>query len=65
MELSSNSFLFYKLLSLNLIFFQDHLFISSIETTCILLMIYRNGIIINDLLFIHKLVYNISTNYLV
>lgn len=63
-ELSSTSFLFYKLLSLNLIFFQDHLFISSIETTIILLMIYKNGIIINDLLFIHKLVYNISTNLL-
>ena len=43
-ELSSSSFDFFKLLSLNQIFFQDHLFISSINLVCILIILYRNGV---------------------
>ena len=53
MELSSNSFDFFKLLSFNLIFFQDHLSISSIETSLILLPAYRNGILFKTLFELH------------
>jgi len=64
MELSSNSFLFYKPLSLNLIFFQDHLFISSIETTLCLLIIYRKGINSNLLSDIHIILYSLCYHLL-
>jgi len=64
MELSSNSFLFYKLLSSNLIFFQDHLSISSIETTIILLIIYRKGILFSNLIEIHNILYILSNDLL-
>jgi hypothetical protein len=64
MELSSQSILYYKLLSLNLIFFQDHLFISSIETTVVLLIIYRNGIHFNNYLQINTLLYSIGSELL-
>ena len=46
---------FFKLLMLNPIFFQDHLFIPSIEATMILSMIYRNGILYNNNGEIHRL----------
>lgn len=64
MELSPHSFLFYKLTSLNLIFFQDHLFISSIESSIILLLIHRNGTLFRSLTTIHKLLYDITSQYL-
>ena len=63
-ELSSNSFQFYKLLSLNLIFFQDHLFISSIETTVVLLIIYRNSILFSNSIQIHTVIYSICYDLL-
>ena len=47
-ELSSSSFDFFKLLSLNQIFVQDHLYISSINLICILITLYRNGILIRS-----------------
>lgn len=43
-DLNSYSLEFYKLLTLNNIFFQDHLYISSINLSIILLLFYRNGI---------------------
>ena len=49
MELSSNSFDFFNILSLNQIFFQDHLYISSINFTIIIIILYRNGIFFNKL----------------
>jgi hypothetical protein len=64
MELSIHSFLFYKLLSLNIIFFQDHLFISSIETTVVLLIIYRNAILFNNSNQLHKILYSLCNDLL-
>jgi len=52
------------LICLNHIFFQDHLLISSIETSLILLLVYRNGILFNNILWIHSLLYNISIDYI-
>lgn len=63
MELSSNSFDFFKLLSLNQIFFQDHLYISSINLICILITLYRNGIFFNKAIKIKRLIYRISCDY--
>lgn len=61
MELSQTSILYYKLVSLNLIFFQDHLFVSSIETTVVLLIYYRNGIHFNNYLEINTLLYQLGS----
>jgi len=44
MELSTNSLDFLKLLSLNHMFFQDHLYISSINPICILITLHRNSV---------------------
>ncbi len=64
MELSSNSFDFFKLLSLNQMFFQDHLYISSINLICILIVLYRNGIIFNTPIIIQRLLFLFSSDYL-
>ena len=50
--------------SFNLIFFQDHLLICSIETTLILLLVYRNGILFNNLFQIHRLLLIVSIDYI-
>ena len=63
MELSSNSFDFFKLLSLNQIFFQVHLYISSINLICILITLYRNGIFFNKAILIQKLLFLFSSDY--
>jgi len=63
-ELSSNSFDFFKLLSLNQIFFQDHLYISSINLICILIILYRNGVFFNKLIKVQTLLYLLSSDYL-
>merc|ERR1711870_185734 len=63
MELSSNSFDFFKLLSLNQIFFQVHLYISSINLICILIILYRNGIFFNKAIKIQKLLFLFSSDY--
>ncbi len=59
MELSSN-----KLLSLNISFYQDHLLISPIETSLILLLLLRNGFLFNSLIQIHRLLFLLSFEYL-
>jgi len=59
MELSSN-----KLLSLNISFYQDHLLISPIETSLILLLFFRNGFLFNSLIQIHRLLFLLSFEYL-
>ncbi len=64
MEFSSNSFYFNKFLSLNQMFFQDHLYISSINLICILIILYRNGIIFNNKIIIQKLLFLFSSDYL-
>jgi F0F1-type ATP synthase alpha subunit len=53
-----------RLTSLNHIFFQDHLFICSIETSLILLLVYRNGILFHNLFQIHRLLFILSLDYL-
>jgi hypothetical protein len=63
MDLSSSSFDFFKLLSLNQIFYQDHLYISSINFSCILIILYRSGIIINNAMKIQKLIFLLSFDY--
>ena len=62
MELSSINL--FRLLTLNHIFFQDHLFISLIETSLILLLSYRNAILFNTSYQIHKLLNILSLDYL-
>jgi len=62
-ELSSSSFDFFKLLSLNQIFVQDHLYISSINLICILIILYRNGIFFNNSIDIVKLIFQYSHDY--
>jgi len=56
-DLLSNSFLFFKLMTLNSIFMQDHLFTSSIETNITLLLLYHNGIIFNSSIDVYILLY--------
>ena len=63
MELSQSSFDFIKLLSLNQIFFQDHLFISSINLVCILIILYRNGVFFNRAIGIQRLLFLLCSNY--
>jgi hypothetical protein len=53
-----------RLICLNHIFFQDHLLIYSIETSLILLLVYRNGILFNNLFQIHSLLLILSIDYL-
>jgi len=64
MDFSSNSFYFNKSLSLNQMFFQDHLYISSINLLAILIILYRNGIIFNNKTIIEKLSFLLSFIYL-
>ena len=63
MDLSSSSFDFFKPLSLNQIFSQDHLYISSINFSRILITLYRNGILLNKTNKIQKLIYLFSFDY--
>ena len=53
-----------RMTCLNHIFFQDHLFITEIETSLILLLVYRNGILFNNLFQIHRLLLILSFDYL-
>jgi len=43
--------------SLNLIFYQEHMFVTCIETSLILLLVYRNGILFNSLIQIYRLLF--------
>jgi hypothetical protein len=63
-DLPSDSMDWLKLNTLNIIFYQDYLLISSLEITLILLLVYRNGILINDMAYIHRLIYLISLDYI-
>jgi hypothetical protein len=63
-EASSTSIDFLKLISLNTIFFQDHLYISSINLICILIILYRNGIFLNNTMKIHRLLFLLSSDYI-
>lgn len=64
MELSSNSFDFFKPHTLNVISFQDYFFIPSINFSIILIIVYRNGILFNNTIFIQKLLFIISIDYI-
>jgi F-type H+-transporting ATPase subunit alpha len=59
MELSSN-----KLLSLNISFYQDHLLISPIEMSLIILLVFRNGYLFKSLFQIYRLVFMLSLDFL-
>jgi hypothetical protein len=59
MELSSH-----KLLSLNISFYQDHLLISLIETSLILLLFFSSSFLFNSLIQIHTLLFLLSFEYL-
>jgi proton translocating ATP synthase F1 alpha subunit len=50
--------------SMNNLFFQDYLFIRTIETTLILLLIYKNNILYNNSIQIHRLVFILSFDYI-
>ena len=63
-DLSIDSLDFLKLCSLNLIFYQDYLLISSLEMSLILLFFYRVGILFNNSFIIHRLIYLLSLDYI-
>ena len=63
-DLSNDSIDSYKLCSLNLIFYQDYLLISSFEISLMLLLIYRNGILFNNQSIISKFIYLLSLDYI-
>ena len=63
MELSTNSLDFLKLLSLNHMFFQDHLYISSINPICILITLHRNSVFFSEGNFILRLLLLFSSDY--
>ena len=63
-NMEDHSIEFYKLCSLNLIFYQDYLLISSIELSIILLLVYRNGILFNNTFMILRLIYLLSIDYI-
>ena len=46
-----------QLSSLNLLFFQDHIFISCIESSLILILVYRNGIYFDSLFEIYRMLF--------
>jgi len=52
-DLSIHSMEYLKLFSLNLLFYQDFLLISSLELSFILLLLFRNGTLFNSLYVIH------------
>jgi len=64
MELAELSYCSNKLLSLNISFYQDHLLISPIETSLILILFFRNGFLFNSLIQIHRLLFLLSFEYL-
>ena len=62
---SNNSTIEYARLTCpNHISLQDHPFICSIETSLIPLLVYRNGILSNNLFQIHRLLFILSFDYL-
>jgi F0F1-type ATP synthase alpha subunit len=61
MELSNVDFS--KYISLNNVFCQDHLFVSSIEASMILLLVYRNGILFSTLFLIQRLFFILAYDY--
>jgi F-type H+-transporting ATPase subunit alpha len=64
-NIANDSLLSIKLNMLNSIYFQDHLFISSLELTTLLLGIYKTGgVLINNLSYIYFLLYINCFNYL-
>ena len=65
MEFSENdgSIEGFKLLSLNLIFFQDLHFVSTIEASLILLLVYRKGILFSSSFHIDRLLFLLSFDY--
>jgi len=52
-----------RLTCLNHIFYQDHLFISEVETSLILLLVYRNDILFNNLFDVHRSLFILSLDY--
>ena len=63
---SGSSVDFSKYISLNNVFCQDHLFVSSIEASMILLLVYRNGILFRFLctsFLIHRLFFILAYDY--
>ena len=63
-DLPKDSMDWLKLSTLNLIFYQDYLFISTLETSLVLLLAYRSGILINDSYYIHRLIYLLSLQWI-
>jgi F-type H+-transporting ATPase subunit alpha len=53
-----------RLVSMNNVYYQDHLMISEIETTLILLLVYRNGEIFNEIYEINKMIYSMARDYM-
>jgi len=63
-DLSSDSLDFLKLRTLNLIFYQDYLLISSLELSLVLLLAYNNGVFFHSSIIIHRFSMLFSLDYL-
>lgn len=63
-DISIDSLDFLKLCSLNVIFYQDYLFISSLEMSSILLYFYRLNRFLNNKFNIYRLIYLLSIDYI-
>jgi hypothetical protein len=64
-DLSVNTFEYFSLLSLNNIFYHNHLSVSSLSFTILLLLFYRNSLIIfSNVSLIYKLLILYCTDYL-
>ena len=59
-----NNIELHRLSSLESIFYQDHYVISEIETSLILLLVHRNGILFNNIFEIHRSLLILSYDYL-
>ena len=53
-----------RLIALNHIFYQDHLSISEIETSLIVLFVYKHGILFNELFKIHCVITLLAFDYI-
>ena len=53
-----------KLITLNNVFYQDHLYVSDITSTIVLLRVIKNGILFNNIFKIHSLLLMLSIDYI-
>lgn len=63
-DVASDSVDFLRLQSLNCMFYQDYLLLSSLEISLVLLLVYRNGMLFSSSFAVFRLVYLLALDYL-